>query len=103
MSPEQAGAIIYSQQKRYAEEEALLRNAIGSLSGARKASFLYDLACVLALEDKREDAIRELSEAVDSGLPARTAQGIEADSNLKELRSDARFRALVARARCQSK
>ena len=59
----------------------------------------YDLACVLALEGKRDEAFANLQFAVEHGLTADNCQGLEKDTELNSLHGDSRFDSLVASAR----
>jgi serine/threonine protein kinase/tetratricopeptide (TPR) repeat protein len=56
-------------------------------------SVLYNVACLLALEDRREDAITCLYQAVTAGFGAR--DWIAHDPDLDSLRDDPRFQALL--------
>ena len=63
------------------------------------ASTAYELACVLALEGKRDEAFANLQFAVQHELTAEKRQGLEKDTDLKSLHGDPRFDSLVASAR----
>jgi Tetratricopeptide repeat len=63
------------------------------------ANTAYNLSCVLALEKRRDEALRFLHQSVDYGLAVRTALAIEGDADLKSLRSDPRFRTIVLLAK----
>jgi alpha/beta hydrolase family protein len=63
------------------------------------ALFKDNLACILALADKRDEALSLLREAVDHGLPPYADLYIEEDKDLKSLHGDPRFDALVAHAK----
>jgi tetratricopeptide (TPR) repeat protein len=60
---------------------------------------VYDLACLAAKHGRNDDAISLLREAIEIGLLPRVASGMEEDSDLKPLRGDPRFAALVAQAK----
>jgi hypothetical protein len=59
----------------------------------------YNLACTLAREGKREEAISLLRQALDQGLSSDGALGIEKDGDLVSLREDRRFQAIVTDAK----
>ena len=58
---------------------------------------MYNLACVAALRGDRRQALDWLARAVDHGL--KDADHMAKDDDLKSLRGDPAFEALVARAR----
>lgn len=60
---------------------------------------IYNLACLAAKHGRGDDAISLLREAVEIGLLPNVASAMEEDSDLKPLRGDPRFAALVARAK----
>jgi serine/threonine protein kinase len=96
---------LLKREKRYSESEKAFRD---TLEGRRRAlgvnhpdtaSTAYDLACVLALDGKRDEAFANLEFALKHGLLADIRQGLEKDDDLKSLHADPRFDALVAAAR----
>src|SRR6267142_1472432 len=60
------------------------------------ASTKYNLACNAALSGRRDEALSVLRDAVEHGLPPDTAAAMRQDNDLKSLRGDPRFAALVA-------
>jgi hypothetical protein len=60
------------------------------------ARLQYELASVVALRGRRDEALSLLHEAVGKGF---AAESIESDRNLASLHGDPRFDALVADAR----
>ena len=93
-------AEIYQAQKRYAEAISFYRQALDS---ERKSlgpghpytlDTLYYLACILNLNGERESAFKALHELVDAGFS--DAHRLETDEELKSLRNDRRFGALLA-------
>ena len=58
-----------------------------------------DLASILALSGKRDEALSVMREAVDHGLPPGGNLQIEDDPDFKALHGDPRFDALVAHAK----
>lgn len=65
--------------------------------GAAPAASHYKAACALALLGRKDEALDRLEKAVVAGFSPRSA--IEADDDLASLRGDARFAAIVARAK----
>jgi hypothetical protein len=92
---------LLKREKRYPEAEATFRQA---LSGRQRglgadhpdtASSAYSLASVLALESKRDEAFSNLKFAVEHDLSAEERAGLGKDDDLKALRGDARFEAIL--------
>jgi eukaryotic-like serine/threonine-protein kinase len=96
---------LLKKEKRYAESEGAYREALNSLRRALgtghpdTAGAAYDLACVLALEGKRDAAFDNLQFAVEHELSAEARQGLEKDDDLKSLHGDPRFDALLVSSR----
>ena len=96
---------VLKKEKRYAESEKIYRQAFDGRSrvlGAANpdtAFSAYALACVLALEGKRDEAFTNLRFAVEHALSADQRKELETDSDLKPLRGDPRFGALLATVR----
>jgi len=96
-------ANLYSVQGRYTEAEALLRDALDT--GRRvmgedhpdTAKTIYNLGCLAALRGNRAGAFDWLGQAIAHGWSY--ADKMAEDSDLKSLRGDPAFDALVARAR----
>jgi tetratricopeptide (TPR) repeat protein len=65
--------------------------------GAPAMAVEYNLACVHASLGQREEAFRELSEAVKQGYAQ--PEQMQADSDLQSLRSDAQFASLLEQAK----
>jgi non-specific serine/threonine protein kinase/serine/threonine-protein kinase len=86
---------------RYAEATKLFQEAIekGGDSGRQENRWLawYNLACVAGAANHPDDALQYLREAVNRGY--KNADGLMADENLKSLRQNPRFQALVAELR----
>jgi non-specific serine/threonine protein kinase/serine/threonine-protein kinase len=86
---------------RYAEAKKLFQEAIerGGDSGKQENRWLawYNLACVAEAANHSDDALQYLREAVNRGY--KNAGGLMADENLKSLRQNPRFQALVAELR----
>jgi pentatricopeptide repeat protein len=106
--PETLGSVqnlanAYSKQGRYAEAEKLYeetleieRRVLGQDHPDTLAS-MYNLACVAARRGNREHALDCLTQAVGHGY--KDADWMAKDDDLKSLRGDPAFEALVARAR----
>jgi len=98
-------ASTLTSEGKYDEAESLLRKSIEGLRRLRgpdapqTADSVYSLGCVMALRGRNNEALSLLREAVDHGLSAADALGIEKDDNLKSLRADPQFAALVAYAK----
>ena len=89
---------------RYDEAEVLYRKSLAidrrilGPDHPDSAMIEYNLACNLALRGRRSEALTVLGDAMDHGLPVRSALMIEGDSDFQSLRGDPRFTALVALA-----
>lgn len=87
---------------RYAEAEKLeretldIRRRVLGPDHPDTALSMYNLAIVEERVGAREEALRLLHEAINHGLSAGNTLGIEKDPDLKSLRGDPRFAALVA-------
>ena len=93
------------RERKFADEEPLARQLLdvsrrvfGAEDG-RTAEAAYELGAVLALERRPDEAIAILNEAVQHGLGRDKLAALEADADLKSLRGDTRFRALVVDAK----
>jgi eukaryotic-like serine/threonine-protein kinase len=90
---------------RYAEAENLdretldIRRRVLGPDHPDTAEAAYDLACDAALRGRTDRAMPLLREAIDHGLAPDVDLGMEKDSDLKSLRGDPRFDALVANAK----
>jgi hypothetical protein len=62
------------------------------------AGTTYDLGCILAHSGHSDEAFSVLLEAIDHGLDAATDRALATTPDLKSLRKDQRFAALVAYA-----
>jgi serine/threonine protein kinase len=92
------------REGRYDEAEKLARETLETqrrVLGAEHpeaASTAYDLACVLAHSGRSDEAISVLREAITHGLDSATDLAMATDPDLKSLRQDSRFEALVSYA-----
>ena len=95
----------YAGEHRYAEAEKLAEEIIATdrrLNGPNDPSAamnVYNLACLKAEQGKKEEAFSYLRQSVEHGLAPRAAMDIADDEDLKSLRGDPRFDAIVAEAR----
>jgi serine/threonine protein kinase len=93
-------AEIYQAQKRYADAILFYRQALDSERKSLGPSHpytldtLYYLACILNVNGERESAFKTLRELVDAGFS--DAHRLETDEELKSLRNDPRFEAILA-------
>src|SRR6185295_11160110 len=83
------------QNEHYAMSAAAYMQA--AMAGYRTGTAYYNAACSLALDGWREPALDALEQALDAGFddPGLMAR----DDDLDILRSEPRFKALLARAR----
>ncbi len=63
------------------------------------ARSVYNLACIKARQGRRDEAFAFLSQSIDHNLSAGTMMGIAEDEDLKSLRGDPRFDAIVQKAK----
>jgi non-specific serine/threonine protein kinase/serine/threonine-protein kinase len=97
-------AYILLQEGRYTDAEKLFREevAVGvrvyGPDNPRTTIAEYDLACSIARQNRRDEAITLLQQAVEHGLPSADVSGMDKDPDLKSLYSDPRFKALAAKA-----
>jgi non-specific serine/threonine protein kinase/serine/threonine-protein kinase len=98
-------AVTLQRMRQYAEAETLLRQAadiqrrVLGPDGPGIALSTYNLACLAALQGRQDQALSLLRDAVDHGAPAFVDSFIDKDNDLKSLRGDPRFAALVAHAK----
>jgi len=98
-------AVTLDELRRYPEAAELYRRAVdiqGRVLGPDHpvtASTKYNLACNFALSGHPGEAIATLYDAVDHGLPMETALAMDQDEDLKTLRGDPRFNALLSDAK----
>jgi serine/threonine-protein kinase len=98
-------AIAIAKQKRYQEAEGIdvetlvvIRRVFGP-NHPTTAGAIYNIACLEAVQGHHDKALSLLSDALDHGLRANVAMGIESDEDLQSLHGNPRFAALVARAK----
>jgi eukaryotic-like serine/threonine-protein kinase len=98
-------ALAIAKQKRYQEAEVIyaetltvIRRVYGP-NHPTTAGSIYNIACLEAVQGHHDKALSLLSDALDHGLNANIAMGIENDEDLQSLHGIPRFTALVARAK----
>ena len=89
----------YSEAGKLARENVAVELRLTGPDSRDVARATYSLACVLALEGKKDEALSTLGEAIDRGLDPDTALAIAKDTDLKSLFDDPGFNVLVARAK----
>ena len=94
-----------AEQGRYTDAEKLCRQTLdirARILGPEHrdtATSKYELAGLLARQGRLDEALFELRDAVDHGLPAGTDIDIDNEDDFKPLHRDARYRALLAHAK----
>src|SRR5262249_11183634 len=97
-------AEILTNEKKYAEAEALQRDTLAiqrRILGPDHqdvAETIYGLAALAAMQQRRDQALSLLQEAVTHNLSHDTRSRLDQDSRFASLHGDARFTAIVARA-----
>ena len=91
------GGLAALAAKDYPGAIARLEAALPGTADAARGTVLFNLACANAVSGKTDEALRRLEEAVAAGFGPRAA--IEGDEDLASLRADARFAAILAKAR----
>jgi serine/threonine protein kinase len=98
-------AVDLDDEGHYAEAEKLYRETLDiqrrvlGPENPHTALTKYNIACAVARQSRRNEALSLLGEAVEHGLPAYVALGMDKDPDLKSLHGDPRFDALLAEAR----
>ena len=98
-------ALVLKDEGQYAEAERLFRETndiqrrVLGPESSDTADTAYNLACLMAVQGRREEAISLLREAVDHGLRPAVDLEIEKDTDLKSLHGDPRFVRLVVHAK----
>jgi tetratricopeptide (TPR) repeat protein len=96
--------IILLGEGRYADAEKLLRETLGfdrrvfGEDNRATAEVAYNLACSIARQNRRDEAISVLQDAVKHKLASDIIADMNKDPDLKSLHGDPRFEALVAKA-----
>lgn len=90
-------ALILAHEMRSGESEALFRRAVASSSGVEgdiAANVFYAYAEGMAIAGRSDEAIDHLKQAVDHGFSNK--QQMSSDDDLKSLRTNPRYQAVVA-------
>lgn len=87
-----ARAYSFHQSDRYAEAIESFKHALDL--GYRKPTAMYNIACGYSLLNDKENALLWLQRSIDAGFDG--AELLADDSDLDPLRSDDRFRKLIA-------
>jgi tetratricopeptide (TPR) repeat protein len=94
-------AVCLSYGKKYYKAESIMQEVVRTASQSRNPDELtlawYNFACAAAVAGHKDSAMEYLQKAVDSGFTE--AANIANDNDLKSLRGDPRFTALLARAK----
>jgi eukaryotic-like serine/threonine-protein kinase len=88
----------FDEAETLARETLEIQHRVLGLEHPDAAGTAYDLACILAQSGQNDEALLLLREAIDHGLDPATAQTMATDPDLKLLRKDPRFAALVSYA-----
>lgn len=89
----------YSEAEKLQRETRAIQQRVLGSEHPDTANSTYNLGCLAARQGHREQALSLLGDAVDHGLEPSQALAMEKDSDLRSLRGDSRFAALVARAK----
>ena len=88
----------YDEAEKLARETLRTQHRVLGPEHPDAATTAYDLACVLSHSGRSDEAISVLREAVNHGLDSATDRAMATDPDLKPLRKDPRFKAIVAEA-----
>jgi serine/threonine protein kinase len=94
----------YAGERRYAQAENVAKQTIAidkrvyGADNPATATDVYNLACLEAEQGRRDEALALLGEVLNHGMAPETAMDIADDEDLKSLRGDPRFAAIVAEA-----
>jgi eukaryotic-like serine/threonine-protein kinase len=98
------GDILF-EEGRYREAGKLMRNTLNvsrrvlGPENPDSAASIYSLGSIALAMGNRDEALSDLRDAVDHGLPPDLDLGIETDPDLKSLHGDPRFETLVIHAK----
>jgi len=88
----------YDEAEKLARETLKTQRRVLGPEHPDAATTAYDLACVLSHSGRSDEAISVLREAVNHGLDSATDLAMATDPDLKGLRKDPRFQAIVSDA-----
>jgi eukaryotic-like serine/threonine-protein kinase len=89
----------YAEAEKWARETRDISFRVNGPNHPATAGLTYNLACLAALQNKPDQALALLREAVDGGLRQRTLLRIEGDADLKSLHGNPKFDKIVAEAK----
>jgi len=96
--------ILHAYQNQYAKAESIFQQALQSAQRSSNKSLLptawYDYACAAAVAGHRDQAVEYLQKAADLGN--KDIANMANDEDLKSLRRDPRFAALIAQAKART-
>ena len=96
--------ILYAYEKQYATAESMLQQALQAAQRSsdkkRTAAAWYSYACAAAVAGYRDQAFEYLRKADDLG--STDVPNMATDEDLKSLRRDPRFSALIAQAKART-
>lgn len=84
-------ALLYDRAGAYDKAEALIKEDIAFGNPGRSAHF--NLACVLSMQDKKEEALSELQKALEGGYL--DAEWLKTDREIDNLRKEPQFKELM--------
>jgi tetratricopeptide (TPR) repeat protein len=94
-------ALALNREGRYADAEKIFHDVIDTAEKTNQpatvAEAWYNFACTEAARGRPDDAFADLDHAIENGLIS--PGELSADPELQSLHSDARFDAIVAKAR----
>jgi tetratricopeptide (TPR) repeat protein len=94
-------ALGFSREERYADSDKIFHDVIETAEKTNQpatvAEAWYNLACTEAARGKLDEAFADLNRAIENGLIS--PGELSSDPELKSLRDDPRFDAVVAKAR----
>jgi eukaryotic-like serine/threonine-protein kinase len=97
-------ALVLAHEGRWGEAEPLFRQSVQRSVKLNQESFVgdawYDFACGAAVAGHREEAIQYLRKAVEISSPDANEE-IDTDDDLKSIRDDPRYQALVREVRAK--
>jgi serine/threonine protein kinase len=88
----------YAEAEKWAQETRDISFRVNGPNHPTTAGLTYNLACLAALQNKPDQALALLRDAVGGGLRQKTLLHIEGDSDLKSLHGNPEFDRIVAEA-----
>ncbi len=87
-----------AEAEKFERETLAIRRRVLGPDHPDSAESLYNLAIMEERQDRRDQALSSLRDAIDHGLSGASIRGIEKDPDLKSLHADPRFSALLRHA-----